>query len=311
MWCAWQRWLLSLLLTIFTASTVSAAEGTVVIVSSERSPAYDAAAQALVEEVERAGLPRQEVLQLVAAELGAVGSLTPRLFVALGAQACGVLAKGATRGPILCTLLPRMSFERVLTESGRQPSAQLTALYLDQPLARQLDLLRLALPRVRRVGVLWGEESQRQQAALESVAQSRGFKLVGAHVKPAAPIFTELKKVLDDADVLLALPDPHVYNSASIQNILLSSFRAQVPMLAFSPAYVRAGALLAVHSTPQQIGQQAGVMAQTALQGRPLGAPRYPHDFNVSVNENVARSLGLSLDDKGLTERLRRLEKGQ
>jgi ABC-type uncharacterized transport system substrate-binding protein len=203
-----------------------------------------------------------------------------------------------------------MSFERVLAESGRQPSALLTALYLNQPLTRQVELIRLALPKVRRVGVLWGDESRSQQAVLESVLQSRGLKLVSAHAKPAIPIFAELKTVLEESDLLLALPDPQVYNSASIQNILLSSFRAQVPMLAFSPAYVRAGALLALHSTPLQIGRQAGVVAYAALQGRPLGAPQYPQDFSVSVNEHVARSLGLSLDARDLTERLRRMEKG-
>ena len=109
--------------------------------------------------------------------------------------------------------------------------------------------------------------------------------------------------------MLLALADPQIYNSSSIQNILLASFRAQVPMLAFSPAYVRAGALLAVYSSPAQIGQQAGVIARGALQCRALGLPQYPQDFQVSVNEHVARSLGLSLEPQALTERLRRLEK--
>jgi ABC-type uncharacterized transport system substrate-binding protein len=303
-------WLLSLYLTFFTATTACAAEWAVVVVSSERSAAYQEAEEALVGELERAGVSRKEVLQLTVAELGAAGPLAPRLFVTLGAEASGVLVKAETRVPILSALLPRPSFERVLAASGRRPSAQLTALYLNQPLARQLDLVRLALPQARRVGVLWSEESQSQQAPLEAVAQARGLKLVSAHIKPAEPIFTELKKILDEADLLLAMADPQIYNSGSIQNILLSSFRARVPLLAFSPAYVRAGALLALYSTPAQIGQQAGVMARAALQGRPLGPPQHPQDFSVSVNEHVARSLGLSLDAPALTAQLRRMEKG-
>ena len=119
-----------------------------------------------------------------------------------------------------------------------------------------------------------------------------------------------LKKLLDESDLLLAFADPQIYNSHTIQNILLGSFRAQVPMVAFSPAYVRAGALLAVHSTPSQIGQQAGALARGVLQGQPLGVPQYPLQFEVSVNEHVARSLGLKLDGITLAERLRRLERG-
>ena len=303
-------WLLSLYLTFFAATTACAAEWAVVIVSSERSAAYQEAAEALVAELAHAGLARKDVLQLTATELGASGSLSPRLFVTLGVDASSALVKTETRVPILSALLPRPSFERVLAESGRRPSAELTALYLNQPLTRQLDLVRLALPQARRVGVLWGDESQSQKAPLEALAQSRGLKLVSAHVKSPEPIFAELKKILDEADLLLAMADPQIYNSGSIQNILLSSFRARVPLLAFSPAYVRAGALLALYSTPAQIGQQAGVMARAALQGRPLGPPQHPQDFSVSVNEHVARSLGLNLDAQVLTERLRRMEKG-
>jgi ABC-type uncharacterized transport system substrate-binding protein len=124
------------------------------------------------------------------------------------------------------------------------------------------------------------------------------------------PVFNGLKKILDESDLLLALADPQIYNSSSIQNILLASFRAQVPMLAFSPAYVRAGALMAVYSTPAQIGQQAGLIARGVLQGQPLGVPQYPLQFEVSVNEHVARSLGLKLDAGNLAERLRRQERG-
>jgi ABC-type uncharacterized transport system substrate-binding protein len=111
--------------------------------------------------------------------------------------------------------------------------------------------------------------------------------------------------------VLLAVADPQVYNSSSIQNILLASFRAKVPMVAFSPAYVRAGALLALHVTPTQLGQQAGVIAWGVLRDKALSPiPLYSRDFSVMVNEHVARSLGLSLDGAALRERLQRREVG-
>jgi ABC-type uncharacterized transport system substrate-binding protein len=103
--------------------------------------------------------------------------------------------------------------------------------------------------------------------------------------------------------------DPQVYNSGSIANVLLATYRARVPVLAFSPSYVRAGALLSLHSTPVQIGTQAGSMARSLLQGSASPAAVYPADFTVTVNEHVARSLGLTLDAPTLSDRLRRLEK--
>lgn len=300
--------LLSLGLGFFVLTWAHAA-ATVVIVSSERSAAYVEAAEALVGELERGGLPRQEVLQLTAAEWPATGRLTPKLIVALGAEAAMMLAKAELRAPVLCTLLPRNSFERALLESGRKASSQFSALYLDQPLSRQLELIRLALPAARRIGVLWGPESQVQATALKALAQAIGLELIEATVGRNEPLFPSLKTVLEDADLLLAVPDPQVYNSSSIQNILLASFRARVPLVAFSPAYVRAGALLALHVTPTQIGLQAATIGRSVLQGKALSAtPLYSQDFSLAVNEHVAHSLGLTLDADALRARLRRRE---
>ena len=282
---------------------------TVVIVSSERSAAYAQATEALVGELERGGLPRSEVLQLAVTEVPAAGPLTPKLFVALGSEATHVLASAGLQAPVLCALLPRSSFERALHSSGRKPSPQLSALLLDQPLNRQLDLIRLALPDARRLGVLWGPESQVQAGALKALALARGLELVEATVGRDESIFTGLKKVLAEADLLLAVPDSQLYNSSSIQNILLASFRARVPLVAFSPAYVRAGALLALHVTPTQVGLQAAAISRSVLQGKALSAtPLYSQDFSVAVNQHVARSLGLTLEADVLRARLLRRE---
>lgn len=303
------RYLLLSLWLLLMAGVGAFAGPAVVIVSSERSPAYVEAAEALVSELQRLGLSRYDMLQLTAAEWSASGPLTPKLFVSLGSVAADLLAKAELRAPVLCTLLPRSSYERILLSHGRRSSAQFSALYLDQPLSRQLDLIHLALPEVRRVGVLLGPESQTKVPALSTLAPFRGFQMVVTNVGRDDQLFPALKRTLEDTDVLLAIADPLVYNSSSIQNILLASFRAKVPLVAFSPAYVRAGALMALHVTPAQIGVQAGILSWGVLQDKALpSSPIYSRDFSVAVNEHVARSLGLSLDAVALREQLLRKE---
>lgn len=299
-----QLLILGLWLWIFAGASVHAAIQ-VVIVSSERSEAYVAASQAVMGELASAGIAKSDVLDMLAAEIHEFGPLNPKLFIALGTEAANVMANLETRAPVLCTLLPRASFERALIANGRRASSQFSAVFLDQPLGRQLDLIQFALPEMRRVGVLWGAESISQAPALKAHAQARGMELVEATIDGEDLVFEGLRKVLDRSDVLLAIPDPRIYNSSGIQNLLLSSFRARVPMVAFAPAYVRAGALMALHVTPSQIGQQAGAMALGLLQGKPFPAtPIYSRSFEISVNEHVARSLGLKLDVVVLRSRL-------
>lgn len=307
---AWLRCLTAWLWLGLAMAGARAAEPSVVLVSSELSPAYVELADAVVAELERGGVSRDAVRRITAADFVALERPAPTLFVTLGVRAATVLAQSEDRAPVLCTLLPRASFERILVESGRKVSSQFSAIYLDQPLSRQLELVRLMLPRAKRVGVLWGDVSVTQQAALESAAASRGLRVASARVGPAEALFPALAKVLDDSDVLLALADPLIYHSGTIQNILMTSVRVRVPMVGFSPAYVKAGALAAVYVTPTQIGLQAGALARAVLQGRALpGVPQYSREFEVSVNLPVAHALALSLDAAALTARLRLLER--
>jgi ABC-type uncharacterized transport system substrate-binding protein len=305
------RWLSILILTLSGFGSALAADASVVVVSVSFNAAYQEAASAVVSELKRKGISEKDVQLLTVSQLlGFPQKPVARLYVALGVEASELLAKTEFKVPVLSALLPQSGFERILLQSGRKPSAQFSALYLNQALTRQVDLIQLAMPDAHKVGVMLGSVAHpSQQMALADAVKSRGLVLVSHVLAPEESIFTGLKSLLDESDVILALPDPQIYNSNSIQNILLSSFRAQIPMVAFSPAYVRAGALLAVYSTPGQIGKQAGEMVFEVLQGRPLSSPQYPGEFTISVNDQVARSLGFKLEAEVLSERLLRLEK--
>jgi ABC-type uncharacterized transport system substrate-binding protein len=84
-----------------------------------------------------------------------------------------------------------------------------------------------------------------------------------------------------------------------------------VPVIGFSQAYVRAGALAAVHSTANQIGRQAGEwIAELAhTDNWQLGTPRYPRYYSVAVNTQVAQSLNLNVRNENvLLQQLQQLE---
>jgi ABC-type uncharacterized transport system substrate-binding protein len=287
------------------------ADTRVVIVSSDGSAAYMEAVQELMAELGRSGVSAYDVRRLSVWEwsMQPAPGPSPRIYVALGTQATAALAASQVQAPVLAALIPRSSFERVMRSSARKASHDFTAIYLDQPLQRQLATIRLALPQAKHLGVLWGPDSWPNAPALRAQAVANGLSLKEAGQGGSVNVFSDLQQVLDGSDVLLALADPLVFNSSSIQNILLTTFRAKVPVVAFSPAYVRAGALLALYATPAQVGKQSGALVQAVLRGQPL--PEQPveaNDFEVSVNEHVARALGLSLDGKALRLALRRLE---
>jgi len=299
--------IVSLLTLGLGAGAGAATAATVTIVASERSVGYVQAAEALIVELERLGTSRSNILQSTASEwnAGDASAGGARLIVTLGTDAFAQVLQREHKVPVLAALLPRSGFERVIRDYTRKPLSAYAGVFLDQPYARQVEVLRLALPDAKRIGVLWGPESVKTQNALAAAAQARGLVLEGSQVTEGAPLFSGLRVILGQADVLLAVADAQVYNSATISNILLATYRARIPVVAFSPSYVKAGALMALYTTPAQIGVQAAGMARQILQGGANPGQLYPVEFQVTVNDHVARSLGLSLDGPALTDRLR------
>lgn len=271
----------------------------------------------LIESVERElrangnGAARLSVLDLSERNRGATDRAVPAadLYVAVGTQATAELAQLAGRGPLLSVLIPRLSFEKIFGNgeavNGRPRSR--SAIYLDQPFDRQLDLIRLVAPDSSRVGVALGPSTNGYVDDLSRAATARGLRLNAQVLAPDANLVRELDGLLSDSDAMLGIIDPLVFNRANAQKILLTAYRHRVPLIGASPAYVRAGALAAVYSTPEQIGRELGELVTQWAQagGRDLPAPRYPRYFSVTVNHQVASSLGLSIEsEERLTQRL-------
>ncbi|HJV92875.1 MAG TPA: hypothetical protein VJ572_05315, partial [Azonexus sp.] len=100
----------------------------------------------------------------------------PDLLVTAGSEAFRVtLARGGTT-PILATLLPRQSYDRILSDAGRI-KARVSAIYLDQPPARQAAFLRQLLPTQKRIGMLVSNETRSQISLYRQTFANAGLTL--------------------------------------------------------------------------------------------------------------------------------------
>lgn len=231
------------------------------------------------------------VYALAVDDLSQERPVRPGVFVAVGLKAAQALVSADARVPTLNVLIPRVAAERVAKSRGDR-SSQISAVYLDQPIARQLDLIQAILPGRKRIGVVAGPDSATQLSALRSETRARGLRLTLAQISHESELSSALQQVLADADVLLSLPDSVVFTSRTLQSVLFTAYRYQVPVIGFSPAYVRSGALAAVHSTPAQLAHQVVDILERLDPAAPsLPPPQYPVYFSVGVNEHVARSL--------------------
>ena len=290
---------------LYAEVAAAASEWRILVVLSDTTAPYVELTQVL-----RASLEKRDLVKnFQTVQVGQLSELPARLpsdlWITVGVKAAEAVAGANVAVPTFNLLIPRQSFESLPRGAGKN---LVSALYLDQPMVRQLQLIKAALPARDNVGVLLGPASQDRLRELQASARQSHMKLKVELVNAEEQLLPALKKVLADSDVLLAVPDPLVFNRDTAQNVLLTSYRAKAPLFAFSKSYVTAGALAAVYSTPAQIGQQAGEIIQRYLQvgGGTLPPSQYPEYFSVSVNYQVARSLGLVLDDEAtLLERIK------
>ncbi|WP_305909068.1 ABC transporter substrate binding protein [Methylomarinum sp. Ch1-1] len=297
----------------FVFSTIAlAANHTVLVISDTESKIHDQ----VVNELQNQQFTEQafniEYRRLDQVNSNALRQNNIALVITLGYQAA--LLANRSDMVTLNTLLPKQSMADeklcILAQCPELPRHY--GLYLDQPIARQLNLLTTTLSGVKSVGVLTADFSVNKLEALKEQGKQRHLQINNRSVSSASEINNQLNELVKESDVLLALPDPLIHNRRTIPYLLLTSYRYNVPVIGFSKAYVNAGAIAAVYSSPRQIARHIWELAtRILLAPKSMKQRTYPPKyFSVNINRNVARSLEFHLpESEQIKLKLLRLEK--
>lgn len=227
-----------------------------------------------------------------------------QIVVALGARAFSSSLRHAAGRPVIAALLAQSSLE----ELPPGTADRWTAIVLDQPVDRWIALLQTAFPGTQQVGLLAGPANQKSVRLMERRMSERRLSLSVEQIAVAEDVVPAIERLIPRMGVLLALPDPLVHNRNTVQPLLLTTYRAGIPVVAYSESYQQAGAILALYSSVPQIVAQVTDSLQQFKEGRSLPNLQSPRYFTVGVNTAVARSLGISLPSAGeLSGRLRSL----
>ena len=182
------------------------------------------------------------------------------------------------------------------------------ALYWTPSLAAQLALIRAILPATNRIGMLVGHNDDmswlrvfKQYAAEQSIE-------IRFQTVDKARIARQVSELAATTDVLLAQPDTDIYNRETIRFILLAAYRQNKVLIGPSPAFVNAGALATLYAPSSLVAEEIAQKIRYFLKNNKLPPASRIKSLNVSLNPQVAKSLGLSVPTTTELERLLHLE---
>jgi hypothetical protein len=212
------------------------------------------------------------------------------LTISLGTKATGWIEHQDLGGSKIYAMLPYKSYHEPADDSPKP----LAKLFIDQPYERYFDLIKTAIPRIARVGLLVHESDLDLIELFTQTAKQKGLLLKTSIVSSDRSVGEALSYLLEDIDVLLALPDSRIHNNQTIYHILTTAYRNNIPVIGFSSAYVKAGAIAAVYTSPDDIARQiSDAVTEYLSSGRINEQSQHANYFSVSFNFEVARSLNL------------------
>jgi putative ABC transport system substrate-binding protein len=218
----------------------------------------------------------------------------PIIIVTVGTLAALKILELKQNIPVICVLIPKVSFDEIVNRTDSQKSLsthRLTAIFLDQPLERQISLVTALLPNAKKVGIMLGENTANDYTRYRKTIKSFSLIPVINKLDHNSNFVELLNNTLSNSNVLIPVLDPQVFNRRNSQDILLTAYRYQVPLIGVSPAYLNAGAICALYSTPDQIAKQIIHLLDTMdVHNIALPDVSYPIFYTLRINKQVARS---------------------
>jgi putative ABC transport system substrate-binding protein len=218
----------------------------------------------------------------------------PGLYVAVGPSALQAALQADVAGPLVSVFVSSEAYQRLTSSASPRRARPVTAVFAEAAPAAQMQLIRRLYRRKVLVGVLLSPTTRHLQALIERAASGAELAVSFEVVEPGASPIRALA-TLSSATVLLAVPDPELYNAQAVRFVLESTYRRRQGVIGFSRAMVNAGTLGAAYASIDDVVAQLGDMVDALAAGRTVEA-QYPQYWRVAINDSVARSLDVIVD---------------
>jgi putative ABC transport system substrate-binding protein len=216
-----------------------------------------------------------------------------------GSNAAAHAARRATSTIPIVFTTPADPVASGLVTNLSRPGANLTGVGGSAPGAKRLELLREALPTIRRVAVLWRSSNPSHRGALkevEAAALALGLQVQLIEARDPAAFAGAFRTMTKErAEALIVLGD--VMFSREVTRIAALGVDHRLPTMFIGRPGAEAGGLLAYGEDRSDVPRRAAVYIDKILKGtKPADLPvEQPTKFELVINLKTARALALTI----------------
>ncbi|MDG1818683.1 MAG: ABC transporter substrate binding protein [Porticoccaceae bacterium] len=294
-------WLASLFLLIFACSyAIADRKSSILFVASKPSADYVEVLNSVKQQLEILSPERYEfntVFRSSEPELKA-DLAAADFIVTIGTAAADTVFSNRPKAPILSVLITENAFS-ALTEkhygsTDAAFAAQVSSICLDQPVMRSIRLAKFLVPESSGVGVMLGPASAHRQAELSKYITDSALQPKFVSINAKDNPINKIEPVLSRSDVFIPISDSRLINIATAKWILHLSYRYKVPVIAFSKSYLKAGALAAIYSAPEDVAKDTVDWLMEPARAK-VGSLNKPTHYSLNFNRSVAANLKIKL----------------
>lgn len=220
------------------------------------------------------------------------------LVFTLGSDALNLVKNSVKDTPVIFTFVLNPQ-EIIGHPTGKLPS-NVTGISMNIPPEVQFSTLLEAAPNTKRIGVIYDPSKTKSLIDEAGVAaRNLGITLVATKINTKAEAINAISKMKGNVDALWMIPDTTAITRESAEYMLLYSLQNSIPLIGISEKYVKNGALMAFSFDSEDMGRQAGEIAQKILDGKKVMkvTPYKPRKIKLTLNTRIAKKLGLDLPE--------------
>lgn len=224
-----------------------------------------------------------------------------KLIVSIGYKAAKAISKYETQNTVIHSLIPD-------NESSHNNIPCMNnncyKVYINQPTNRYIKLFKKLFPTGKKLVLATINTNSKISKQVKSISEKNNIPYKEIYIQKDSNISRIFTSKLNNSDVLLALPNPEIYNANNAKSIILSSYHANVPIIAYSKSFTKAGALISLYSSIDDIAEKtANIINSIIIDGPQRQKEYYPDNFTIEINSAVARSLNIEIDTKSAIKR--------